>query len=326
MATTKYQVLYRYINEATNAAITNSTDNEYEAVCEFYVDPGHKIFSSEPTVQGEATDEQQAMISYGTNSENPKNNMLFAYDGTKKIKHKKWVEEVTGYVVKDWKRFKRSTIGNQGDFTKEFTTINAARPEDGGIVVCTEEVMKKYFKPGVVIKDNSRANAGTTTNPFYTEDMVWQIIEEYSPFSFEKYSTQSSTIQKLIIDRYGTTQSYYVGPVAIGANNMKTYNGYYAGSTVFGQVDSNNLYGNVNLAYADVETTAIPGHYEEQIDAPYLIIDTYKRIQLSPWFVNCTCGSLESALAKAKTLVEVIGMNNVKIIKIVPFDQFIKIK
>ena len=325
MATTKYQVLYRYINEATNTAITNSTDSDYEPVCEFYVDPGHKIFATDPLIQGEATDEQQEIISYGNSSENPKNNMLFAYNGTKKVKHKKWVNETTGYVVKDWKRIKRSSIGNQGDFTKEFTTINAATPEDGGTVICTETVMKKYFKPGVIVSNNSKADAGTDTNPYYTEDKIWELVEEYSPFSFTKYSTGQSSTYSLTVNWLGDTQRYYIGPVAIGANNMKTYYGY-SGATVFGQPNANNLYSNVNLAYTDIEQISIPGHYEDQMGSPYLIMDTYKRIQLSPWFVNCTCSSLESALTKAKSLVEVIGMSNVKIIKVVPFDQFIKIK
>ena len=62
MAATKYQVLYRYINEATNTAITNSMDNAYDPVCEFYTDPDHKIFSNSPNVQAEAVNEQQEMI------------------------------------------------------------------------------------------------------------------------------------------------------------------------------------------------------------------------------------------------------------------------
>ena len=59
---------------------------------------------------------------------------------------------------------------------------------------------------------------------------------------------------------------------------------------------------------------------------PYMIIDTYERVSFSPWFVVHTCGSLESALEKAKMIVNHIGINNVKVIKIVPFDQKIKIK
>ena len=67
-------------------------------------------------------------------------------------------------------------------------------------------------------------------------------------------------------------------------------------------------------------------HYEEVVDDPYLIKDTYKRIQMSPWFVHATYGSLETALEKAKILVDMIGLENVKLVKIVPFDQFVEIQ
>ena len=46
---------------------------------------------------------------------------------------------------------------------------------------------------------------------------------------------------------------------------------------------------------------------------------------MSPWFVHATYGSLEAALEKAKTLVDMLGIENIKLIKVVPFDQFIKI-
>lgn len=145
MAATKYQVLYRYMNESTNTAITNSMNNEYETVREFYTDPYHKIYSDDETAQLEAVKEQQELISYGNSSTNPKTDMLFAYDGTKKIAHQYWVKDTVGYIVRDWSQIPRSSIGNKGDFSKEFTTLEADTPENGGIVVCTESVMKKYF-------------------------------------------------------------------------------------------------------------------------------------------------------------------------------------
>lgn len=330
MAATKYQVLYRYVNEATNTPITNSMDNEYETVREFYTDPDHKIFSTDTTVQAEATDEQQQMISYGNSSENPKTNMLFAYDGTKKIKHKKWVNETTGYVVRDWSQLKRSTIGNQNDFTKEFTTLNAATPEDGGLVVCTEAVMRKYFPRTItVISDNSQADMGSGTNRYYSEAKANKMITESTFFALSTggYGDhgQASKTQYLT-DRWGDRigSPFYTGPVAIGRNTMANQHNTY--SSLFGSPSSDGLYSSVTITQAQIATVQIPGHYEDAQDAPYLIIDTYKRIQLSPWFVNCTCGSLESALTKARTLVDMLGIENVKLIKLVPFDQFIKIK
>lgn len=331
MAATKYQVLYRYVNEATNTPITNSMDNKYETVREFYTDPDHKIFSTDPVVQATATDEQQQMISYGNSSENPKTNMLFAYDGTKKIKHQKWIVEVTGYVVRDWKQLQRSKIGNQGDFSKDFTTLNAATPEDGGLVVCTEAVMRKYFPRTItVVSDNSLADAGTPTNPYYSKEKMEKLITDATFFALntEGYAAHCSASNTVTLsnDRWGDSRTmYYTGPIAIEGNAMSRQTGY-GGSSTWGQRNNNNLYSKVTITQAQIETTQIPGHYEDAQDAPYLIIDTYKRIQLSPWFVNCTCGSLESALTKARTLVDMLGIENVKLIKLVPFDQFIKIK
>lgn len=333
MAATKYQVLYRYVNEATNTPITNSMDNEYETVREFYTDPDHKIFSTDPVVQATATDEQQQMISYGNSSENPKTNMLFAYDGTKKIKHQKWIVETTGYVVRDWSQLQRSKIGNQGDFTKEFTTINAATPEDGGLVVCTEAVMRKYFPRTItVVSDNSLADAGTPSNPYYSEAKINKLITDSTFFALNTNGYSDHTSASLTRNIWSSGPSYnknytiiFTGPIAIGGNNMSTIS-YNTGDRGYGQSNANNLYGSVTVTQSQIETTQIPGHYEDAQDAPYLIIDTYKRIQLSPWFVNCTCGSLESALTKARTLVDMLGIENVKLIKLVPFDQFIKIK
>ena len=330
MAATKYQVLYRYVNETTNTPITNSMDNEYEAVCEFYTDPHHKIFfSSDPTAQAEATDEQQQLISFGNSSENPKNNMLFAYDGTKKIKHPKWVPEQTGYEVRDWKQLKRSSIGNQGDFTKEFTTIEALTPEDGGVVICTEKVLNKYFPRDItVVADNSKADRGTQSNPYYSKEQIEQLIVNSTLFALESTDytgyTKASSQRSYLINSYTSATCYY-GPVAIEQNNMRNIS-TYGGGTVFGSTTSENLYSKVVVSKSHIKRVQVPGHYEESLETPYLIKDTYKRIQLSPWFVNCTCGSLESAVNKARVLVDMLGIENVKLIKVVPFDQFIKIK
>ena len=334
MATTQYQVLYRYINEATNTAITNSMKNEYETVREIYVDanPGHKIFSKNPMTQAEAIVEQQEMISFGNSSGNPKADMLFAYDGTKKIKHKVWIEEATGYIVRDWTQIRRSNIGNQGDFTKEFTTLDAATPEDGGTVVCTLAVLRKYLGTNgilVVANDNSDADAGTTANPYYSVAKMNEMIYDSTMFKLISEDYQDFTVpskSKNFAMSWQNSGTLYYGPVAIGGNAMQHLKGYN-GTTGYGQFNSDsNLYASVTITPTHVETTMLPGHYEEAADAPYLIADTYKRIKLSPWCVHCTSSSLESAIEKAKTLVEVVGIENVKLIKVVPFDQFVKIK
>ena len=90
-------------------------------------------------------------------------------------------------------------------------------------------------------------------------------------------------------------------------------------------IETLSKYGSRGSEVTQIQTKLIPGHYEDTTEYPYLIIDTYKSIPMSPWFVHATYGSLEAALTKAKSLVEMLGIENIKLIKIVPFDQFIKI-
>lgn len=58
----------------------------------------------------------------------------------------------------------------------------------------------------------------------------------------------------------------------------------------------------------------------------YLIKDEYKRINGSPWLTHCVCSSLTAALDKAKVLCSMIGIENVKLLKMVSYDQFLEVK
>ena len=70
----------------------------------------------------------------------------------------------------------------------------------------------------------------------------------------------------------------------------------------------------------------IPEHYEETGKTPYIIKDQYKKIQLSPWMFHSVHNSLEDGLEAAKTLIKMIGIDNVKLVKNVPIGQFVQIK
>ena len=329
MAATKYQLLYRYINEATNIPITNESTEEYVPVREFYT-MDHAIFSGDAQIKADAEDEQQEMIANANDSSNIKTNMLFAFEGTKKVRHKKWIPEAPGYVVRDWSQILRSKIGNRGDFTKDFTTLNAATPEDGGIVVCKKEIFDKYFPHLIdVVTDNSLADAGSGKNKYYTESKINQLITNSTFFQLNTtgYADHTSPSKTKTFDD-GTLRhnkdTVYTGPIAIGKNEMNDiviFRKYH----IFAQRNSDSLYGSVTIQQSQVSTTSIPGHYEDTVEYPYLVIDTYKAIPMSPWFVHATYGSLEAALTKAKVLVEMLGIENIKLIKTVPFDQFIKI-
>ena len=169
MATTKYQLLYRYMNESTNTPITNDASNEYIKAEEFYT-IDHKIeASSDETVKIEGEYDKEEMISYGNNPANPKNNMIFAYDGTKKINHKKWIDEVPGcYVVRDWQSLDRRLIGNRGDYSKDFTTINGESPE--------KAARRKRFDELTPIYPDERIRLETQGNEY-----AMRIIDLMSP-------------------------------------------------------------------------------------------------------------------------------------------------
>ena len=344
MAATKYQLLYRYINEATNTAITNSMENEYIKAEEFYT-AHHKIYDSDPNTKIEAENEKEEMISFGNSPDNPKNDMMFAYDGTKKIRHKKWIPEVKGcYVIRDWQKLDRKLIGNRGDFTKDFITLDKDSPEVGGVVVCRNLTINNKYSSNVnfmnpnVIVDNSMADNGTPSNPYYSEGKAMSIIKDSTIFklkdglSISDFQTLGATpIQTYPYNSRNPSGTIYTGSICVGQNNLTkiTYYPYYSNITTTHNNASNSntgLYNILGVKTSNIETKNVPGHYEEVVDDPYIIKDTYKRIQMSPWFVHATYGSLETALEKAKILVDMIGLENVKLVKIVPFDQFVEIQ
>ena len=350
MAATKYQLLYRYINEATNIAITNETTEEYVPVREFYAYPDHAIFSDDATTKAEAEDAQQEMIANANDPSNVKTNMLFAFEGTKKIRHQKWVPDETGYVVRDWRAIPRSRIGNRGDFTKEFTTLGAATPEYGGTVVCKVGVFNKYFP--VTIDCGITPDGGDLSSPcgkYYSPSYIKSLIINSTMFELEDTNDLS------IYMKPASKSTYWAGNEGYSSKNgyYKTFTDYYPSSSNFSydgttepsimSTHASAHFGHPEtgpFGYASgtkglstgatirpnqVKTTTIEGHYEDTTEDPYLVIDTYKAIPMSPWFVHATYGSLEAALEKAKTLVDMLGIENIKLIKVVPFDRFIKI-
>jgi len=372
MATTKYQVLYRLMNTSMDIPITNSDTYTYEPTFVFYTDPDHRIFSSDNNVMYEEIDKQQQMITYAHQATNPKHDMLFVYDGTKKLSHPKYQGEELGYVVRNWYGI-RSKIGVNGDYTKDFVTIGAATPEDGGIVVCKASKINKYF---------DLKKRWTLPNGKYTSAEVMDLINQSTIFKIKEERTLDDFATKGIASQvgycteralrtvpsheschwgvvgymleYGTATSYftvYTGNIYIDGVKDKDYVASKTGYQVTGSpwtssrdglqfypvnsystelhnicVNKDIIYSNVSYSIDDIETAQIPGHYEDSGDSPYCIKDVYKRIEASPWIVNTTLGSLAAALEKAKLLVDAIGLENVRVVKLVALDQDIKIK
>jgi hypothetical protein len=109
---------------------------------------------------------------------------------------------------------------------------------------------------------------------------------------------------------------------------MPQYINYFTGWKVADLEAANmgNFIASLIVTKANLTRYPIPAHYEPSGKAPYLIKDNYKKIPLSPWILHSVHNSLESGLEKARVLVSMIGIDNVKLIKTVPFDQFVKIK
>ena len=349
MAATKYQLLYRYINEATNIPITDESTEEYIPVREFYT-MDHSIFASDVQIKATAEDEQQEMIANANDPSNVKTNMLFAFEGTKKVRHKKWTPEEPGYIVRDWSQILRSKIGNRGDFTKEFTTLNAPTPEDGGIVVCKKKVFDKYFPATIDCKitpdGGDLSNSyGKYYSPSYIKSLIINStmfeLEDTKDLSIYMKPAEQSTYwngdekyvkkkgyQKVLIDYYPSSSNFsYDGktePLMMPTHESKHLGQPETGPNGY-KKETKGLSTGATIKPNQIKTTTIEGHYEDTTEYPHLVIDTYKAIPMSPWFVHATYGSLEAALEKAKTLVDMLGIENIKLIKIAPFDQFIKI-
>ena len=77
-----------------------------------------------------------------------------------------------------------------------------------------------------------------------------------------------------------------------------------------------NVKNDMLFAYAGTKTVfpTDKGNFDATHQWPYMIIDVYERVWFSPWFSVHVCGSLNSALEKAKVVVSAVGIDNVKII------------
>ena len=325
MAATKYQVLYRYTNPNSNQLLTNDVESDYNRVFEFYHDE-HKIAVGLDNEILDANNEKSNLIIQGNNTANGNYNMLFKFAGTKRINKKNWLPESTGYVIRDKEAIRDLvTRAVDGDFSGDYLLMEGDTIENG-TVVAKNNIAKNI----TVIEDESLA----TNKNYYTSDEVKVLIEAATIYKLESieeltsYKVGNASINLSVIgrDKNGNDiwgNPVYTGPVFIDeepkarSGNRKSSNRCVS--------DKNNACTKVVITPSHVETYTIPAHYEEVADYPYTICDTYERIEQSPWFILSTHGSLTSALEKAKAVVKSVGVNNVKLIKVVPTEQFIKI-
>lgn len=328
MTATKYQILYRYTNPNSNQLLTNDIESDYNRVFEFYHDE-HKIAVGLDDEILEANNEKSNLIINGNNTSNDNYNMLFKFTGTKRINKKVWLPESTGYVIRDKKSIKDLiTRAVDGDYSGDYLLMEGNTIENG-VVVAKNNITKDI----TVIEDKSLAS----NKNYYTSDEVKILLQEatiYKLTSLEDlttYKVGNNTIyltKTLVQDNKYTSHYEYSNPVYIGPVFIDEKPDKRSGNAASSErcvSNKNNSCAKVVITPSHVEKYTIPAHYEEVADYPYIICDTYERIEQSPWFILSTHGSLTSALEKTKAIVKSVGIENVKLIKIVPTEQFIKI-
>lgn len=333
MAATQYQILCRYLNASNNTFVTNETLDKYEKVSEFYNDL-HGI------VKGDIPEEEakkERLIVEGNLSSNPNYNMMFKYSGTKRQNKKVWItESPNGYVIRDISKIEH-LISPPGDFSGNYVIVSGTDLSNPNTIVVSK------IKPDdkrIIISNNLLAK----NKRFYTEQEARSLLEESTMYKFKEglslsdFGTEDRTTTYNGSGSSGP--SYFSGPVFIGKEStnpekiirVSDYgsrtlpaNSYFKADEV-GDKTQVYAFKNMYVELNHIETRPIPPHYEETVESPYVISDTYERIETSPWVIFSNCSSLESALERAKKLVEVLGIDNVKLIKNVNMDQFVKIQ
>lgn len=137
-------------------------------------------------------------------------------------------------------------------------------------------------------------------------------------FSNEPFQHPGDNISLNPVSTYRISNSDTVTRTGISINDL--YNLYGINQNKIRYASS------IGFDKTNIIKDIIPAHYEETGKNPYYIKDTYRKIEQSPWMLHSVHKSLEHGLEVAKTLVAMLGINNVKLIKYVPVDQFIQIK
>lgn len=184
-----------------------------------------------------------------------------------------------------------------------------------------DETMEVKYNEQVINPDGINIVTNSTTGD------EWVITKTVTTFN----NGASATNYPYIFfnnDDYGMVpnipQSSFSPPS--NGNSRTTYTGWRLDDLIRIGFTVDKIGINVPVYDSNIIRDIIPAHYEIDGNNPYYIKDTYKKIQLSPWMVHSIHKSLESGLEAAKTLVAMLGINNVKLIKYVPMDQFIKVK
>lgn len=383
MATTQYQVLARYYNTHTNNPITNDGENAYNKTFGFYTEDASSAITE--------------IIMEGNNPQNVKNDMLFAYAGTKKVYPTDGSVEYATDKARMEKEVADLTLQNtelNNAIASSTTKITDATKQldaaTNGTVAFLEQRHKTQYDTYKADFDKYKALRESLYNPAggirplsewmdttgiitpdYSyirrdgADYLWVSRMYVSAPSYTGYSTMntgstygyiraasSSTLTNAEIDAFSDTadgvslRSAVISRLnaiinAINTKMTEAFNLYEVyrvkkeeyttikNEATVNKAQYQQMINQNNAIIAD-NNAALATRGEAKFDAkhkwPYMIVDVYERVWFSPWFSVHVCSSLSAALEKAKVIVGAIGIDNVKIIKLVSIDQFIKIR
>lgn len=360
MAATTYQILYRATNFNTGIVISNNPSVQVEHLSELYHNE-HKIVTGNAKEKKMATDKKSDNIINGNDASNVKYAQLYQYSGTKRVSKWDWIPETTGYVIRDYSKIRdkitNTNFGDEyGDYSGDYLLFEGDTPENGIVVAKVNPMFKENpDNPtnAFEIKNNSLAKNGTfykdpeeikqllinsTIGQIDWEEHPWLVtlngLLQGGPDGKSKYFTLQPQINSTGDTIHYHDLSVFVGGVfspspyyyATSYNPSKIYDYLPRGTVEMGISSGRFPCTKVTLSPAYIKTYKIPGHWEESSETPYAIHDKYEKVAQEPWFPFSTEHSLEKALDKARGLVEKIGLENVKLVKVVPTDQFLKIK
>ena len=354
MAATTYQILYHATNENMNKIITNQQGIDDEQVAELYHNK-HKIAAGNEYEREDATLLRDESMINGNSPECTKFQGLYEYAGSKRISKRNWIAAYDGYVIRDWEKIvdkiTNTNFGAEdGDYSGDYLLFEGNTPENGIVVAKKNPILEVYGNEGYIIKNNNKAENGV-----YYKDLD-EVKEELinatiAQIDFDKYPLTIDLASVVGPNRpnppyfnvslytypgasspsYAYNLSVKIGTDAsfipsVAVNRSTIYNAMAYG-TFTSHVSNGNIFvQNVQLLPTHLKKYKIPAHWETSSEVPYVVKDSYKRLQQEPWFVYSTRHSLTEALDVCRQLVEKIGLENVELIKVVPTDQFLKIK
>lgn len=220
---TRYNLLYRYMNENTNTPVTN--ESEYEKTEEFYTKE-HKFNLTDKQLQSDffknyalkweydaissgisgTAAMAEAALAYANTMKNnadtereemitenmanlEKSNLLYVYNGTKRVFHKVYIPDQLGYKVKDWTRVPADQIpSGPDDFSKHFVMMGGYQlGVDGAYLVCKPEYIKNYmkYKNGSTKCFLCLKTQGDTANTGYKNNAAFNIRHTYLGGEFD---------------------------------------------------------------------------------------------------------------------------------------------